>query len=363
MRVKRGISGRLLAVIAATAVAAGGAAALSLRPAAPVLVVPALPLALIGKPADRIEVGTVFLKNMGDSPLDFSIQASCGCSQLHPASGRIPGRALQPVQVGVSLPVAGSEKSVILTISTNAAASRRTLYVIKASRPPYASASPARLDLGPVSPEGYAQGELDIVAAAGSVVDLRTCEFLLDGDGFAFRFISPRSARKARVRLSSAPATVLRSAHAVLRVNDQTIGTLLEVPISLRVEREIVLAPSLISLKHDSKSPQELKIIVRRPHGGSLGRLVIFNAPANMAIRFDSAPSRSTRLYTLTVDWDGARPIDARVLLRFEGSDQRCEIQVLGHPPATSETKAPGNADSHPRGPEIKRSTNPLATE
>ena len=64
-----------------------------------------LPHALdLGKGGEgEVVDGSFRMRNIGDAPLDFQIEAHCGCTGVTPARGRIPAGEVQEVRVGVRL--------------------------------------------------------------------------------------------------------------------------------------------------------------------------------------------------------------------------------------------------------------------
>lgn len=322
----------LAALLAVGTIVFWTAEALMRRSRKPALVVSGAATALIAKPDEVIAAGTVMLRNAGGKALEFKITPSCGCSEVNPMKGTVPPYGIMPIHVGVNLTTAGTEKSVSLTFATNDPATPTATSLIHASRPAYAVASPSRLDLGPVKPGAGAAGSIEITSNsdAGSNVDLRKCEFTINSSGFHFEFTAERTARFAKLRVVSDPGVTEGSNHAVLTVKDTRGLTILEVPIGVEVRREIVVVPAVIRLPCEGEAKRTFRLIVKRVSGEDLGELADIASPVECKLEPEKSTSRSTKLYMLEIKWDRAKPIDARVRLRFAGAESPCEVRIIG---------------------------------
>ena len=85
----------------------------------PELVLPAQRLEMSDCIPGQESVGTFELKNAGTGPLTFSLEASCGCSDLAPREGTIPPGGTQTIQMMVRLKEDGEAKRILVTIETN----------------------------------------------------------------------------------------------------------------------------------------------------------------------------------------------------------------------------------------------------
>ncbi len=117
----------------------------------PRLEAPSLPLHLgRGKPGQVLD-GSIRLRNTGGQPLAFTVQTSCGCTDVRPRAGTLAPRDALDVHLGVRLDTAGSERDVLVTIVSNDPARPSVNVMLRAECPAPIKVSPARADFGSVA--------------------------------------------------------------------------------------------------------------------------------------------------------------------------------------------------------------------
>lgn len=103
-----------------------------------------------GKPNELLSASLGF-KNIGDEPLQFSLSASCGCTELNPHTGTVPPGGSQTIRLAVRLSeFSGSEKSVVVSVKTNDRHKAASSYTFTAKCPAPFSVAPAYVDFGSV---------------------------------------------------------------------------------------------------------------------------------------------------------------------------------------------------------------------
>lgn len=274
---------------------------------------PSKPLHLgSGKPGQILE-GTFLLSNRGDSPCDFRLNASCGCSELSPRAGTILPGEDTTVHIGVRLEKAGIDKTIIVTIESNDAVNKNASYHVMVNCPSPLELAPSAIQFGSVAPGTSREETVRIHALDRGTVFQATVDS---------PFVEISRSRTSdldevlRVRLlDSAPQGPLVATVVLRTDNDIEI----RLPIMADVVEPLVAAPSTAILR---RAPDggivPINIVVARLDGKPIGKLLKADLPAGLTLREVVASAGTRRFYRLESDAT-AELHDATILLTYDG--------------------------------------------
>ena len=304
-------------------------------PAGPVLKLPQYGLDLgVGKPNETLS-GTFDLWNAGEEPLEYSISATCGCTQLEPAQGEIPPHSSADILIAVQLASAGTERHVTLQVQTNDPAAKRVTYQVSASCPSIVDVEPRNIDFGRLRPGERKSQRLRI--RGGNPANLKPGEITWSCNSSLFEIHQVNSEHADHVLelqvtwLGQGPEEVTRAELEVQHADGSAF-----VDLQAAVVGELVFAPRIIVWNAQlSDRKREATLLVWRSDGQPLGKLSECRAPDGVTVTEEShSPTLMRRTLRVVLAPNVQLPIAATLECEFQGAQQvACVKLKLPRPP------------------------------
>ncbi len=286
----------VLAVVAA--IGAGNAIR---RPARPIMELSPTRLDLgEGEPNELVR-GAFHVRNPGNRPLEISVRATCGCTELTPRVATVEPGGEQEIKLSVQLPdYPGSERSIRVIVQGNDPHRRLEGCSVIANSPASLRVSPSRIDFGKLSEGNHnAPAKSVTVCRRGGetfadlkMLEIRSCPGFLK---VSKRFNEAGDAELEIALLGDVPDGDFYGAIEVAEVSAK-YGT----KVTVRGERAIsfVVVPSTVFLRSDGDEGEPTTVDVIVVHQKSEGKVAVrlVNSPAHVAIaeccRIDDTRSR-----------------------------------------------------------------------
>lgn len=290
---------------------------------------------------NEIVRGVLQLRNSGSAPLTFSIERSCGCTELQPNKGTIPAGKQLEIAVGVRLPGhTGSEQNVSLTVNSNDPERPVVHCAILALCPAPFDVSPAFVNFGELLQ--------DDIASAVQVLEVRGNDGNPppDFDRLQVRHKSPlmrvakrrMAGRPHQIRVSLSPDLSRGDLYDTIELTGAGSERVVRVPVSARIVDPVSIVPSTVFLRVDPEtgtySPVELLIVSRRGALPSDG-LKILGGPAGVRVEeLKEDPASSTRRRVrLIVAGGAALEAETELRLSFKEENVPLTLTLMKPPP------------------------------
>ncbi|HVA48838.1 MAG TPA: hypothetical protein VNH11_20900 [Pirellulales bacterium] len=317
-----------VAVAAAAVTAPAAEATIASQPA---LELPDGPLDLgSGGPGDVLE-GDFELRNPTDSPVDFALRATCGCTRLGPLVGVVGPHGAQKIEIATQLERrVGTARRVEITVTDKRRERRFGALLVVGECPSPLSLTPDEVSFSQVSRGEAASQQILVRTSEGGPLDARRLRFEIDSDCVDVR-LDPSDPHECRLTVAvkrDAPLGYFNDALTLLLAEDESR------PVRVVVQGEIVgavvVSPAVLRLKHGAprKRPLEHSFFVLRPGGRALGELIDVEAPRGVAVKAMPQPSARASVRRFSVAVPGSVATDFEIKLRFRDLPEPAVLTV-----------------------------------
>lgn len=291
----------------------------------PRLEIPDKPLYLGEGKEGQIVDGSFLLRNEGDAPLTFRLDASCGCSDLSPKTGTIGPKTSQTIRVGIRLDSPGTEKTVTVHIDSNDRRAAEASYRVSGLCAAPFLVSPNAVHFGRIL-----QGKSAAATLTVRHTPAKTGRIVVESKLPRVRVVREKSSADETtysLRLSDKTPLGFQSGQLVLTA-ERTKETVL-VPLAAEVIEPIVVVPKIVRPGQfaDEGSVRAATFFVFRADGRPLGRLGRKMVPEQFQLEELSRASDVRRRFRVEVVGEDAS--NSSIALFFDGERDAVRVPIV----------------------------------
>jgi hypothetical protein len=287
-----------------------------------------------GKPNEILR-GTLRLSNAGRAPLEFTIERSCGCTEVSPSNGTIAPGETGGIAIGVQLREhSNSERTVSATIRTNDTRQPAVRCEIIARCPPQFRVEPPSANMGTLVC-GQIDGavrEINVFANPPTTPSLDDLEVKCASTAFQCKTVLI-SSDHVRILLKPLIDLACGDHYGSLQLRLEDCESIQMVPIHVHVEDLVSVVPSTVFLRENSpgevSKPIDLLVIDRRKGVPPLGALELVGAPADLALDDSSNARGRVRRIRLTPNPNSTIAFPDKLLLQFADYSEPLAVRIV----------------------------------
>lgn len=282
-----------------------------------------------GKPNEIVR-GELILTNPGDSPVQFSLIRHCGCTELSPLSGTLPGFGKETIQVGVKLPDhSNSERGTRIEVTTVNPPIILAGCVIFARCPAPFRVTPSFINFGSVAHGAVHTSPREIrLESSEDRQPLDTEQILIEqtSDAFVIERRVP-SVRSLAMRVSLKRGLPPGDYHDVLSLRRAESDEVMRVSLHASVVEPISVVPATVVLRKDPKTrafPTAKLLVLSRSGYEAPGSVVLADGPPGVHIDDLGIAGEDRRRILVSVDEKAdCWPKETQIWLRSGKSERR----------------------------------------
>jgi hypothetical protein len=242
-----------------------------------------------GKPNQRMS-GSFIISNVGHRELEYTIEASCGCTAVQPPGGSLPRGASEQIRVTLDLPGStGTKRDINLLIKSNDLSIPALLCSVSATCPRPLTAIPGYIDFGDVTAGDISRAHQVIILRNRLGQPLHESESVDIACRSPYIVVARERDHSgdACLRVSLSPSIPIGKTSDVLYVRPHASDVALEIPIQASRVAFLGVAPPTLFLGTGLPIADHEVHIVFVWRNGSVrdpGKLIAFKGPTDVVV-------------------------------------------------------------------------------